>query len=184
MCGQTQGLCPSRSAGLARAEVCLPLQGAAEFRNIYDHAFCLSRPAMSDPTVAAPAVVGLHHLRLPVSDVMRSRDWYISVFGFEPLLSVEEEDRVVGVVLGHSSGITLGLHYAPDLARALDGFCSVALSVGDAHDLARWCTQLDTLGVDHSAPADGHLGSYVEVPDPAGLIIELHTIGQPSAGEA
>jgi catechol 2,3-dioxygenase-like lactoylglutathione lyase family enzyme len=139
---------------------------------------------MNDPTVASPAVVGLHHVRLPVSDVMRSRDWYISVFGFEPRLSVEEEDRVVGIVVGHPSGLTLGLHDAPDLARALHGFCSIALSIGGVDDLTQWCTRLDTLGVNCSAPAEGHLGWYIEVPDPDGLIIQLHTIGQPTADEA
>jgi catechol 2,3-dioxygenase-like lactoylglutathione lyase family enzyme len=130
------------------------------------------------------AVVGLHHVRLPVSDVMRSRDWYTDVFGFEPLLSVEEEDHVVGVVVGQRNGLTLGLHYAPALAGALRGFSPVGLSVGAVDDLTRWCTRLDALGVRHSAPAEGHLGWYVEVPDPDGLIIELHTIGQPTADEA
>jgi catechol 2,3-dioxygenase-like lactoylglutathione lyase family enzyme len=139
---------------------------------------------MNDPAIASPAVVGLHHLRLPVSDVMRSRDWYSAVFDFEPRLSLEEEDRVVGVVLIHPSGLTLGLHDAPALARSLRGFCSVALSVGASDDLDHWCTRLDTLRVEHTAPAEGHLGWHVEVPDPDGLIIQLHTIGQPTADEA
>jgi catechol 2,3-dioxygenase-like lactoylglutathione lyase family enzyme len=139
---------------------------------------------MNDPAVALPTVVGLHHLRLPVSDLMRSRDWYMDVFGFEPRISVEEEDHVVGVVVGHRNGLTLGLHYAPALARALSGFCPVAFSVGDADRLIQWCTRLDTVDVNHSAPTEGHLGWYVEVPDPDGIIIELHTISQPAADEA
>ncbi len=139
---------------------------------------------MNDPALAAPAVVGLHHVRLPVSDVLRSRDWYSATFDFEPCLSLEEEDRVVGVVVIHRSGLTLGLHHAPALARALHGFCSVALSVGAVDDLDHWCRHLDTLRVQHTAPAEGHLGWYVEVPDPDGLVIELHTVGQPSADEA
>ena len=132
----------------------------------------------------AVAFVGLHHVRLPVSDVMRSRDWYTDVLGFEPRLSLENEDRVVGVVVDHRSGLTLGLHYEPALARALRGFCTVALNVGTVDDLDRWCAYLDTLGIGHSAPAEGHLGWFVEVPDPDGLVIELHTTGQPSADEA
>ena len=139
---------------------------------------------MNHPAAASPAVVGLHHLRLPVSDVMRSRDWYSATLGFEPCLSLEEEDRVVGVVVIHPSGVTLGLHHAPALARALSGFCSVALSIGAADDLDDWCARLDTLGVEHTAPVEGHLGWYLEVPDPDGLIIRLHTIGQPTADEA
>jgi catechol 2,3-dioxygenase-like lactoylglutathione lyase family enzyme len=128
--------------------------------------------------------VGLHHVRLPVSDVMRSRDWYTDVLGFEPCLSLEDEDRVVGVVVDHRSGLTLGLHSAPARARALRGFCSIALNVGTADDLDRCCTRLDTLEIGHSAPIAGHLGWYVEVPDPDGLVIELHTSSQPSADVA
>ena len=136
---------------------------------------------MNDPAIT---FLGLHHVRLPVSDVLRSRDWYIDVLGFEPRLSVEDEDHVVGAVVSHRSGLAIGLHYEPERARALSGFCSVALSVGAIDDLNRWCERLDTLGISHSAPAEGHLGWFVEIPDPDGLVIELHTTGQPSADEA
>jgi catechol 2,3-dioxygenase-like lactoylglutathione lyase family enzyme len=132
--------------------------------------------------VNSPA--GLHHVRLPVSDVMRSRDWYAEVLGFDPRLSVEEEHHVVGIVVGYRNGLTLGLHHAPDRARALNGFCPIALSVGTLDDLLRWCARLDTLGVRHSSPTEGHLGWHVDVPDPDGIIIQLHTSGQPSADEA
>jgi len=121
---------------------------------------------------------------VPVSDVMRSRDWYIDVLGFRPCLSVESEESVVGVVVDHPSGLAVGLHYDPSLAEALRGFSSIALSIGTDEDLTRWCARLDALGVGHSAPMQGHLGWYVEVPDPDGLVIQLHTIGQPSADEA
>ena len=139
--------------------------------------------AADDPAVTPP-IVGLHHVRLPVSDVLRSRDWYIAVFGFEPLMLVEEEDRVVGVVLVQRSGLTLGLHDAPELARALEGFCPIALSVAAVDDLRRWCDRFDALGVGHALPCEGHLGWYVAVPDPDGLVIELHTLDQPAADEA
>jgi catechol 2,3-dioxygenase-like lactoylglutathione lyase family enzyme len=110
-------------------------------------------------------------------------DWYTAVFGFEPRLCLEEEDHLVGAVVGHRNGLTPGLHHAPVLAT-LAGFCSIAFSVGDVDDLTKWCTYLDTLGVRHSAPAEGHIGWYVEVPDPDGILVQLHTIGQPAADEA
>ena len=126
-------------------------------------------------------IIGVHHVRLPVSDVIRSRDWYASTFGFETRLTVEEEDHIAGVVAVHRSGVTIGLHVAPALAGALRGFCSVALSVGDRSDLTSWCEYLDTLGVSHSPPTEGHVGWYVQVPDPDGLVIELHTSGNITA---
>ena len=142
---------------------------------------------MKNPALGVLPLVGLHHVRLPVSDVDRSGDWYAQVFGFEARLALEEEDRLVGIVVSHLSGLTLGLHHAPDLARALRGFCPFAFSIGPADELTRWCSHLDNLGVEHSAPTEGHLGWYVEVPDPDGIIIGLHTIGkigQPTADEA
>lgn len=136
---------------------------------------------MNDPSLT---FVGLHHVRLPVSDVMRSHDWYVDVLGFEPRLTLEEEDEVVGVVVGHHSGLILGLHHKPALALALRGFCPMALNVGSTDDLDRWCVRLDTLQISHSAPTEAHLGWCVEVSDPDGLVIELHTASQPSADEA
>jgi catechol 2,3-dioxygenase-like lactoylglutathione lyase family enzyme len=141
-------------------------------------------PSLADMNETAVEFFGLHHVRLPVSDVMRSRDWYIDVLGFEPRLVLEDEDHVVGVVVGHDSGLILGLHYEPERARALRDFCPLALNVGTVDDLNRCCTRLDAPGISHSAPMDGHLGRYVEVADPDGLIILLHTASQPSADEA
>jgi len=138
----------------------------------------------SAPGQPVVAILGLHHVRLPVSDVIRSRDWYVDVLGFEPRLLLEEEEEIVGAVVALPEALTLGLHCAPELARALRGFCPVALEVGTSDELTRWCTRLDTLGIDHSEPAEGHLGWYVEVPDPDGLVIRLHTAAQPTADEA
>ncbi|MGO9875823.1 MAG: VOC family protein [Acidimicrobiia bacterium] len=142
---------------------------------------------MNSSAVRISPLVGLHHVRLPVSDVSRSSDWYTQVFGFEARMALEEDDRLVGIVVSHRSGLTLGLHDAPDLARALRGFCPFAFSIGTVDELSRWCSHLDTLGVNRCAPTEGHLGWYVEVPDPDGIIIGLNTlgkIGQPSANEA
>jgi catechol 2,3-dioxygenase-like lactoylglutathione lyase family enzyme len=139
---------------------------------------------LGNPRTDAPAFVGLHHVRLPSSDVMCSRDWYVEVFGFEPRLTLEEEERVLGAVVGHRNGLTIGFHAAPALARALAGFCVVALNVGAPDALRQWSARLDALGVVHSAPTEGHLGWYIEVPDPDRIVVELHTVGQPSADEA
>jgi catechol 2,3-dioxygenase-like lactoylglutathione lyase family enzyme len=128
--------------------------------------------------------VRLHHVRVPVSDVIRSQDWYCDVLGFECRLCVEDEDRVVGVVLDHGSGLSLGLHLQPQAARALRGFCCLALDVGSTDDLARCCRTLDSAGIPHSAPAEGHLGWFVAIRDPDGIVIEFHTSSRPSADEA
>jgi catechol 2,3-dioxygenase-like lactoylglutathione lyase family enzyme len=123
----------------------------------------------------------LHHVRLPVTDVLSSRDWYAEVLGFQPILVAEEENRVSGVVLEHPSGVVIGLHSAPHEAKELRGFAVIGLSVAD---LKAWADYLDNLRVDHSGIVDGHLGQCLRLKDPDGLVVELHTPLQPSADEA
>jgi catechol 2,3-dioxygenase-like lactoylglutathione lyase family enzyme len=128
--------------------------------------------------------LGLHHIRLPVTDPWTSRDWYSRVFGCIPVLDLEEENGVVGVVLRHDSGFTLGLHLDPARARALRGFAVLGLSVRDSDELAEWTQRLDDLVVIHGALEEGHLGSYMDVPDPDGIVVRLHTGLGPDAEEA
>lgn len=128
-----------------------------------------------------PPVERLHHVRLPVTDVMVSRDWYAEVFGFEPILDIEEEDRVTGVALEHPSGLMLGVHLAPERARALQGFTVFGLAVAD---LGAWLTYLDASGIEHGGIVDGHLGECIALRDPDGIVVELHTPIQPSVQDA
>jgi catechol 2,3-dioxygenase-like lactoylglutathione lyase family enzyme len=138
-------------------------------------------PVASGADHSTPSVVALHHVRVPVSDVLVSQDWYSEVLGFRPTLVVEEENAVTGVVSVHPSGVVVGLHSAPQQARALAGFAVIGLSVDDLRD---WVAHLDSLGVSHSGITDGHLGECVRLSDPDGLVIELHTPSQPSADGA
>lgn len=127
---------------------------------------------------------GVHHVRLPVSDVLRSRDWYSEVFEFAPILDFEEEANLVGVVLEHPCGITVGLHAAPERVVALAGFSAVAFSVGGADDLNAWAKRLNHLGVAHSAAAEAHIGWSITIPDPDGLLVQLCAGRHPAADEA
>ncbi|MHB1504095.1 MAG: VOC family protein [Acidimicrobiales bacterium] len=135
-------------------------------------------------TASAPDLLGVHHLRLPVIEVERSRDWYVQVLGFETILDYEEEDHVAGVLLRHASGIVLGLHEIPGEASMLAGFTIAALAVGNRADLDKWAAWLDEIGMAHGPVTDGHLGWFITVTDPDGIVIELHTLDQPSVGDA
>jgi len=125
-----------------------------------------------------PEIVGFHHVRVPVSDVLVSRDWYIDTFELEPLMVTEEESSVTGVALVHPSGLVLGLHAAPTAARALAGFCVVAFGVDD---LSAWCEHCDRAGIEHGPIVNGHRGRHMSLADPDGLMVELHTQVQPSS---
>jgi len=127
------------------------------------------------------SILGVHHVNLPVSDLLRSRDWYCDVFGFEPLLDYEEEDRLAGVVLQLPVGDGVHLHAQPELAVALRGFTILALSVQDRAALEEWVARFQELSVEHSPVLEGHAGWLLHVVDPDGLVVQLHTVGQPTA---
>lgn len=127
-----------------------------------------------------PEILGLHHVRLPVSDVLASRDWYVETLGLSPLMVTEEEASVIGEALVHDSGLVVGLHADPDAARSLEGFCVLALSVDD---LPEWSDYLDRIGIEHTPLERGPRGDHLSVSDPDGLVIELHTLAQPSTEE-
>ena len=50
-------------------------------------------------------IAGVHHIKVPVSDLLASRDWYAQVLGFVPVLDFENADELLGVVIETESGV-------------------------------------------------------------------------------
>ena len=122
------------------------------------------------------AFVGVHHVGLPVTDIERSRAWYETVLGFRSVLDEESEEGIFTVTLEHpSGGIILRLFAAPPQAEAMANFNPVSLAVADASELKRWEYYLTVLGIEHSAPRNAYLGWALDVIDPDGKRIQLHT---------
>ena len=124
-------------------------------------------------------IAGFHRVCLPAVDVLRSSDWYERVFGFECVLIEEEEDHIRAVMLEHPAGMLVSLHLAPDLVTrwygSAGGPAALGFRVGSLGDLVRWDQRLTELGAGHSGPRPAHLGWALDVVDPSGLRIQLHT---------
>ena len=137
--------------------------------------------ASTDP----PRLRGLHHVRIPVTDVTASTDWYCEVLGLQVVLIEEEETQIIGTVLSLDEGAPrLGLHHDPTRAAALAGFCVVALAVDSPQTLSEWDTSLTQRKIVHSPIVAGALGWHINVSDPDGLILQLHTPEQPSVEDS
>jgi catechol 2,3-dioxygenase-like lactoylglutathione lyase family enzyme len=120
---------------------------------------------------------GLHHLKLPVTDVARSREWYKRALGFVDDIEFHEDGVLRGVALHHpESELRLALREDPERARALAGFDSICLAVGIRADLDALLTQLDNTGIPHTEPVPGHGGWAADVPDPDGHVVRVHTL--------
>jgi catechol 2,3-dioxygenase-like lactoylglutathione lyase family enzyme len=131
-----------------------------------------------------PELLGIHHVRIPVSDVTPSADWYSEVLGLSTLLIEEEENEVIGAVLSLGDGPGIGLHRDPSRAVALAGFCVVALAVDTSKSLSQWDAWLNQVGAVHTGIVKGPFGWYIDISDPDGLIVQLHTPEHPSVEES
>jgi catechol 2,3-dioxygenase-like lactoylglutathione lyase family enzyme len=128
-----------------------------------------------------PSLLGVHHIRLPVVDVEATSDWYRTIFGFEILLYEEEENGPVGAVLRHSSGVLLGLHQTEaSVVDALKGFNVLGLATDD---LTAWVGELKRRGAIHGEVMLGSVGYFIDVIDPNGMVVQLHTEEQPNVEE-
>jgi catechol 2,3-dioxygenase-like lactoylglutathione lyase family enzyme len=61
----------------------------------------------------APVLAGIHHLKLPVTDLARSRDWYHSRLGYQMVAEFVEQEKLMGYSMAHPNG-------GPPLALRLD----------------------------------------------------------------
>ena len=121
---------------------------------------------------------GFHHVKMPVADVARSRDWYQRVLGFEQELEFVEDGVLMGLALRDPGGTArLAARHDPARAAALAGFDPVALGVPTRADLEEWQRRLDELGEPHGGIVTGHAGSVlVGLHDPDGIEVRLYTM--------
>jgi catechol 2,3-dioxygenase-like lactoylglutathione lyase family enzyme len=131
-----------------------------------------------------PVLRGFHHVKVPVGDVARSRDWYCRVLGLAVDLEFVEDGVLMGVAL-RDDGRTLSIavRQDPERAATLAGFDPVALGVPTREDLVAWQQRFDDLGEPHGGIVQGHQGwVLVGLHDPDGIEVRLYTLERQDGG--
>jgi hypothetical protein len=96
---------------------------------------CLADRVVVQHTWGTGSVVGFHHVKIPVSDVRRSQDWYGQMFGFVQEIEFAEDGVLAGVALQHpQTALRLALRGDPQRSRAMAGFDLAALAVSALAD--------------------------------------------------
>jgi catechol-2,3-dioxygenase len=126
--------------------------------------------------ITPPRPLGVHHVKVPVTDLGRSRAWYESVFGIEMMIEFADDDGTVrGVAYAPINQLTLSLREDPERAAALAGFDSWAVLVDSRADLDAWAAHLDRLGIEHGPVLTATLGWLLACTDPDGIGVRFYT---------
>lgn len=125
-----------------------------------------------------PVLAGVHHLKLPVTDLARSLEWYRSRLGYQVRIEFVEQGTLMGYGLAHpAGGPELGLRLDPDRARAAAGFDYFAIGVADKAAMDLLARRLDRIGQVHAGVHRASLGWILpEVLDPDGHTLRFYTM--------
>jgi len=125
-----------------------------------------------------PVLAGVHHLKLPVSDLARSAEWYQSRLGYRVAAEFVEQGTLMGYSMAHpAGGPSLGLRLDPDRARAAAGFDYFAIGVPDQAAIEALAARLTGLGEEHAGVHWASLGWILpELHDPDGHEVRFYTM--------
>ena len=125
----------------------------------------------------APELDGIHHVKLPVRDLSRSRAWYESRLGYQTGTEFFEDGALMGVALTHpNGGPALALRLNPELADRAAGFDYFAIGVPTKAALEALAERLTALGEQHAGVHFATIGWILpHSHDPDGHEIRFYT---------
>lgn len=126
----------------------------------------------------APRLDGIHHLKLPVSDLDKSLDWYTTNLGYELMVNFVEQGVRMGVSMDHpGGGPELALRLEPDRAAAAAGFDYFSIGVPGQEAIEALAAHLTERGVDHGEVFRTPVGWVLPgVHDPDGHELRFYTV--------
>jgi catechol 2,3-dioxygenase-like lactoylglutathione lyase family enzyme len=124
-----------------------------------------------------PTLDGVHHLKLPVSDLDRSIHWYGECLGYRVAIEFRSNGQRSGVTMTHpAGGPWLGLVLDAERARAAAGFDYFSIGVPDRTQLEGLADHLTALGQRHAGVHFATVGWILPMlHDPDGHEVRFYT---------
>jgi catechol 2,3-dioxygenase-like lactoylglutathione lyase family enzyme len=142
-------------------------------------------------TTDAPLATGIAGLdriaqvKLPVTDLARSVDWYRRLLGLRLWVEIVEDGVLRGAgLIDPQQRFNIALRDRSVCASQpdLDGFDVVAFLPSSRTVLEDLAERCDRLGVARSEIQDGPEGSRLDVPDPDGTVLRFYHFTAPTEG--
>jgi catechol 2,3-dioxygenase-like lactoylglutathione lyase family enzyme len=129
-------------------------------------------------TTTTPALDGIHHLKLPVTDLERSFAWYQHRLGYEVLHEFVEDGVRMGISMQHpNGGPDLALRRDPARAEAAAGFDYFAIGVPGKEAIDALAAKLDGHGDPHDGVHRTPVGwVLLGLKDPDGHDVRFYTV--------
>ena len=123
-----------------------------------------------------PTLAGIHHVKLPVTDIARSLQWYESRLGYSKEMEFVEDGTLMGVVMTHpAGGPSFALRLHPEMATASAGFDYFAISVPTRKDIEDLAESLAGVGEEHGGVQDTPFGCVLPLlHDPDGHEVRFY----------
>jgi catechol 2,3-dioxygenase-like lactoylglutathione lyase family enzyme len=138
----------------------------------------MTRPGA--PAEPLPPLRGIHHVKLPVSDLDVSLAFYETALGAERLPEADhlraDGTRYACILRAPGLGTLLELRLDPAQAAAQRHFDPLTIAVDDRAALAAWEAHLEAVGVPHSPVLPALQAWLLVVEDPDGIRVRLYTL--------
>jgi catechol 2,3-dioxygenase-like lactoylglutathione lyase family enzyme len=127
--------------------------------------------------MTAPQLDGIHHIKLPVRDLARSRAWYESRLGYQTVMEFTEQGKLMGIGMHHpNGGPEFALRLDPARAEAVAGFDYFSIGVPSKEAIEDLAARLTALGEPHAGVHFASIGWILpELHDPDGHEVRFYT---------
>jgi catechol 2,3-dioxygenase-like lactoylglutathione lyase family enzyme len=129
--------------------------------------------------VSLPKILGIHHVKFAVSDLVRSLAFYSRILGASRLPRLDHfnaDGQLYAIIMEVPHlGTVLELRLHAEHAAKQKGFDPITLAVEGRADLQEWIAHLDAADVVHSPILTAYVGWLLVFEDPDGRRIRLYT---------
>jgi catechol 2,3-dioxygenase-like lactoylglutathione lyase family enzyme len=127
-----------------------------------------------------PALAGIHHLKLPVTNLARSLEWYRSRLGYHVEMEFVEKGELMGYAMAHpNGGLRLALRLDPERAQAAAGFDYFCFGVPRKAAIDDLASCLTAQNEPHAGVHWARIGWILpSLHDPDGHEIRFYTVEQ------